>query len=205
MSGNEKGDPGLPLCSHTSIPLLIHCREGNLPAVKFCVENGASPLLDDRISIIFENGDESDFYHPLHMAADAGHLNIMKYLCTVGCDLHEFGDCALMAAACENHPAVVLYILREKVPQARLNWCLMNAATNGNCVIGGFAIDSGAEVNMCDDYDERAYPFNRAVVGRHYEFVKMLIARGSNPITTDLQSFKWAKDNWIDEIEFRSN
>ncbi|KAF6215517.1 hypothetical protein GE061_010272 [Apolygus lucorum] len=148
-------------------------------------ERAAALLIQKKCNVNYQNylGQTG-----LIVAAQQGHLNIVRLLLNNGAD-HEIVDAwgynALMKAAACGHTAIFRLILRErKNLQCNtfmgIQTCLTEAATYGRTEI----------VKLCLEYDIKTIdvtaeisgmtPLMLAVLGSHYNVVEILLENGAN-------------------------
>ncbi len=162
VSGKDKGDAIMPLCVD-EFYLGWFCERGNLPALQFCIQNGASCTSTSRLSY-------------MSTAARNGYLSIVKYLHNLGVDPKLKDWHAIRGAAKSHYVDVIHYLLCDKPPVGILSACLQSISFCGACPIAGVLLDAGADVHWNFDC-----AIKYAAARRDYDFVKLMIERGADP------------------------
>jgi len=184
-----------------SMALIEAVKDGNLKEAKKAVENGAN------LEIITDV--EEDSQTLLILAAESGHLEIVKYLSGQGADVNAmslYGSPILYASGA-GHLEVVQYLV-EKGADVN-NWkeyddgqgdtALMWASGAGHLEVVKFLVENGADVNVSR---ESYTPFYSAIFGGHLEIVKYLVENGADIHSTneggktalDYALSSWSKD-----------
>ncbi|KAJ3027775.1 hypothetical protein HDV00_010861 [Rhizophlyctis rosea] len=96
----------------------------------------------------------SDDDHPLKLASQHGHYEVVKYLIDVGADVHAGDDNALDHAAYGGHLEVVNLLIGAgaNVVAAGPGFPLYFAASQGHSLVVQALLNAGADVHRSDDY-----------------------------------------------------
>ena len=136
------------------------------------------------IASLMEEGACPDGITPLHMAAQEGHLDIVRYLVERGADFNQadkWGQTPLHAAAYNGHIEVVRYLIEGKGADFNLadRWNqtpLHLAACYGHTEVVRYLIERGADFNQVDNEGET--PLHLAVLFGRIDVVRILLANG---------------------------
>jgi hypothetical protein len=112
----------------------VAVREGNLEHVKYGIEMGVDPRMDN------------DW--PLQSASTNGHLELVKYFLENGADIHADNDNSLIWASKNGHVQVVKYLLENGADiHAENDEALNSAASYGRLEVVKFLVKNGANVH----------------------------------------------------------
>ena len=111
--------------------LLDYCKEGNLEKIKELVDKGA------------------DKQEALDCSAENGYLEVVKYLVSLGADIHEENEYALYLSAQYGHLEVVKYLVSLGADiHADNEYALRWSAGNGHLEVVKYLIEQGANVDI---------------------------------------------------------
>lgn len=108
----------------------------------------------------------------LQMSARNGHLNVVEYLESIGANIHDNNDQALLCAAENGHLEIVRYLMNLG---SNNDYLLEVSAKKGHLHVVKFLVNNNFSVNV-DDYA----PLCKSVLYGHLDVVKYLIRKGSN-------------------------
>ena len=118
----------------------------------------------------------------IFLAAKFGHLEVVKYLISVGENIH----------ACSNNHIEILHWRNDYMTIEKFtNEGIFLAATFGHLNIVKFLISVGANIHAKDDY---ALQYS-AQIG-HFEVVKYLISVGANIHAANDYALRWSAEKW---------
>jgi len=110
-------------------------------------------------------------HYILKWAAKKGDLGLVKYLVSIGCDIHADGDGPLCAACWNGHLEIVDYLVSHGADiHAIHEYPLGCAAKNGHFEIVKYLIKQGADINN----DIHGYALKWAKYNSHWEIVEYL-------------------------------
>jgi len=148
-------------------------RSGDYTAVK--------ALLSTDSSLINETDDWNQT--PLSIAADKGHLEIVKYLVEQGAQLNQadrLDNTPLHIAAGKGHLEIVKYLVKKRANVDQINGYgrtpLYAAAERGRFEIVKYLVEQGVDVDRASHSKET--PLHAAAEGGHLEIVKYLVEQG---------------------------
>ncbi|KAJ5248550.1 hypothetical protein N7468_000001 [Penicillium chermesinum] len=157
-------------------PMILAAGNGHESIVKLLVSHGASP----DIRFVRANGSREEF-RALNVAAERGHLSIVKYLLQVGCDINIpgwAGDSILSDAAKGGYVALVQFLLQVKPDiESPPSTALSCAAAEGHLEIVDIILNHWAIHTPLIDIP--IYPIIAATRSRH-KAVVMRLQRSMN-------------------------
>lgn len=128
---------------------------------------------------------------PLHVAAEAGHLQMTELLLQYGADARardRQGRDPLIIAVHADHPEIARALLEAdpepNVIKSNGNSTLIEAINHGYPDIARWLVDQGAEVNVVRD-NERATALMCATYEEDVASVKLLLENGADPMLTN--------------------
>jgi ankyrin repeat protein len=156
---------------------------GDKDKIKFILEHAA----DDFIKMLISA--EIFGLHPLFLAAESGHTEIVKMLLDVGSDIGVrensfYKETPLYTAAEAGHVDIVRLLIDagsdlDVANLSRGYAALYAAIEKANIKIVKMLIEAGADVNI-PDVDDNYYPIHSAARTGNLDLVKMLIDAGSD-------------------------
>ena len=163
--------------------LLHHAaRHGHLPAVNLLLERGLSPNAR-------ESGDNT---YPMHWAAAAGHLEVVRRLADVGGDVIGHGDdhelevigWATCWDGCDDaaHRAIAEFLVGRGARHHIFSAVAMNLADEVRRIVGG---DPGALARRMSRNEDHQLPLHFAVRMDRPEMVTLLVKLGADPLGVD--------------------
>jgi ankyrin repeat protein len=145
-----------------------YCEKGDLLNVKLLVENGADVTADDNIAV--------------RWAGSEGHLDVVKYLVSVGADIKNGRNCwskptkrwdyilALEMACIGGHLEVVKYLVSiGACVTGEDNASVGDACQFGHLEVAKYLVSMGANV-----FTEDNFAMEKAIVYGHTEVVKYI-------------------------------
>lgn len=159
--------------NYSSLNFLEAAKNGNLQAINIWVEYGEP--------ISRELGSEA-----LGLAAQGGHLELVKYLIKYGAHSFQEIDNALIIAAAKGHLEVVKFIveLGANVNSQNGTEALMGAIYSGYLEIVKYLIDQGANPNV-----NEGEPVKEAAAYGRLEILKCLVDHGADLDTWGGEAF----------------
>ena len=168
-------------------------RYSNIIVVKWCLENGSTGFLADRIDALLVaafygnikvvkflinkcNNTYNQINNALSGAAVIGCLEIVKLLIAAGADVRSFNNNALLCASYTKHLEVVKLLIDEGADiHAQNDSALRNASETGNLELVKLLINKGANIHADNNVAVRMAAKNLKL-----EVVKFLIDRGAD-------------------------
>jgi Ankyrin repeats (3 copies) len=154
------------------------CHRGNIKALEIFKEKG--------INVVTELG--------VHIAAQNGHLKILKILDAEGAELHLEDERALILAIKGGHLPVVKYLIRRGANiHARDELPIKVAGDGGDVEIIKYLIDNGANLRV-----GRSAPLRAALENGHIDAVEYLLKRESEtrPSARDIDMCDFLRSRW---------
>jgi hypothetical protein len=135
----------------------------------------------------------------LRVAAQNGHLNVVKYSVKNGADIHSGGDHALRWASNNGHLNIVKYLLKNGANiHAWDDYALRYAASNGHLNVVKYLVKNGADIHAVGDYALRY-----AAIDGHLDVVKYLVENGANIHAVGDWALRYtAANGHLDVVEF---
>ena len=140
----------------------------------------------DVVKYLVELGADNEY--ALKLVARDGHLDIVKYLVEQGADIHARDEDALRSAAMNGHLDVVKYLVELGANiHARNEEALVVAAGNGHLDVVEYLVELGANLHIIGEY-----PLRLAAGNGHLDVVKYLVELGANSqvILNDANKYK---------------
>lgn len=165
-------------------------RKGRLNAVMY-LEN-----LLERIN----PRDKHDY--ALVLAAENGHVDVVKYLMGKGLNIHTRNDEALIFAVRNGHLEVVKYLLGQGADiHARNDEVLIRAVRSKHLEVVKYLVSQGARINANNDAALRL-----AARNGNLDMVKYLVNRGANIHAINDEALRWsAYSGHVDVVKYLVN
>ena len=193
--------------------LLVAIHKGNLALVRYLVDNGANvntveyrpfiktPLIaaveanhPDIVEYLIHNGADVNYEYceksALKIAAQRGHVIIMKILIKYGASISVNGDEGIELFRCiVRHVDVVRYLSDIGLNLHSIDpfgsTLLMEAAISGTVEVVQYLVEKGADVNKLDNQGYDAFHF--AVEKNHFEIIDFFLQSGGYNVDTNNQ------------------
>ncbi len=158
-------------------------------------------LLSKKVDINTTNGYNST---ALHKAAYSNHIDVVKYLISKGININlkdKGGATALFWATSQGNTEVAEYLRKNGAEITDPNKMLFAAASGGYTSLVMELLSKGVDVNTIDPQTSKT-PLFGAVIGKHFNTVKLLLSNGAKTNVKYLgkSPLQWAKDKRIKEI-----
>lgn len=173
--------------------LFTACETGNIEAIKNLVSNGLDITVngDDRGGIIddcmnshqqtlkilmyWQGGDKARNNHTIELASKNGHLEVVKYLTSIGVDVTNVNNQSLQCACRNGHLEIAKYLVSVGATDT-FGQALQVASQNGHLEVVKYLVSIGGDGIVAKD---------SAITHGHLEIVKYLVSIGINVIETD--------------------
>ena len=144
--------------------LVASSRKGELPLVKYAIEQGADIREEWNMNIAL-----------IH-ASWKGHLNVVKYLVEKGADISTDEDEALKTAAEHGHFGVVKFLVEQGADiHTEDDYPLRHSSMNGHLPVVKYLVEQGADPSI------NFFALKYASKNGHLDVVKYLVEHGANP------------------------
>jgi cytohesin len=170
--------------SHNHTPIWRACQEGYTNVVELLLQYGAHP------DVIVADKIDKDYCSPLIVAAQNGHIGVVRTLIHAGASVNwltDNGETPLIKAAFHGHADVVRELIQSgaKIDLSGGDGAtaLLCASQNGHTKIVRMLLEAGATPNskaLFGDAGSFETPLTRAVDNDHPDIVKLLIEFGAN-------------------------
>jgi ankyrin repeat protein len=120
-----------------------------------------------------------------------GHLEVVKYLVSLGVDIHVWEEYGFRWACMNGHLEVVKYLVSLGVNIHTMEeWGFRLACQNGHLEVVKYLVSLGVDIHAMEEWG-----FRSACENGHLEVVKYLVSLGVDIHADDEAGFRWACKN----------